>query len=188
MRLGLDPTEAHGAAIVPRGVDPVWNARVGVGDHETRQVCPETTTSYEIEARSAGGQRRASVTVTVSAPPTSTPVPDTNGPEIVEIQESADPIYTSYPGGCDPTQVTITVRVTDPSGVQEVGLRYKVGSAAWDGPLFPDALGGGRYRITLPVQPSAPTTIQYQVRATDSLGNQSSVEQGAVEVRQCTSG
>jgi hypothetical protein len=176
LRWGVDYAEA------------VWLNGEGVGDHETRQVCPNVTTTYVIEARSAGGQQQASVTVSVSEPPTSTPVPDTSGPEIVNIQESADPIYTSYPGGCDPTEVTITARVTDPSGVQEVRLRYKLGSGGWEGPLFLSVVSGDRYRVTLPVQPNTPTTIQYQVLAKDTLGNQSSVEQGTVEVTQCTTG
>jgi hypothetical protein len=160
----------------------------GVGLHETREVCPNITTSYVIEARSAGGQRQASVTVTVMEPPTSTPVPDTSGPEILDIRESADPIYTSYPGGCDPTQVTITARVTDASGVQEVVIRYKVGGGAWEGPLVLSPAGGDRYRIALPVQSQMPTTVQYQIRATDSVGNESSVEQGTVQVIQCSTG
>jgi len=121
-------------------------------------------------------------------PPTPTPVPDTSGPEILEIKESADPIYTSYPGGCDPKEVTITTRVTDPSGVQEVRLRYRVGAAVWEGPLFLSTAGGDRYTITLPVHPNTPTTIQYQVLAKDSVGNQSSVEEGTVEVKQCSTG
>lgn len=158
----------------------------GTVDHDTARVCPASTTSYTLVARSAGGERQASVTVTVTDAPTATSVPDTAGPEIIDVQESADPIYTSYPGGCDPTQVTITVRVTDPSGVDEVRLRYRVGSGVWEGPVFLGAVGGNRYRVALPVQPDMPTAIQYQIRARDTLGNQSGVQQGTVEVRQCT--
>jgi hypothetical protein len=170
------------------GAAEVYLNDQGVGDHETRQVCPESTTTYALRVRSAGGEAQSSVTVTVAELPTPTPAPDTSGPEIAEIQESADPIYASYPGGCDPTEVTITARVADPSGVQEVRLRYRVGNAAWEGPLFLSAVGGDRYRIILPVRPNAPTTIQYQVLARDSVGNQSSVQQGTVEVKQCTPG
>jgi hypothetical protein len=84
--------------------------------------------------------------------------------------------------------VTITARVADPSGVQEVRLRYRLGSGEWEGPLFLSLVSGDRYRITLPVTPNAPTTIQYQILAKDTLGNQSSVEQGTVQVVQCTTG
>lgn len=158
----------------------------GVGDHDSAPVCPDSTTTYTLVARSGGGEEQANVTVTVTEPPTPTSVPDTNAPEIIDVEESADPIYTSYPGGCDPTQVIITARVTDLSGVAEVRLRYRVGGGAWEGPLFLGGIGGNRYRVTLPVQPDMPTTIHYQIRARDVLGNQSDVHQGTVQVSQCT--
>jgi hypothetical protein len=160
----------------------------GVGDHDTDRVCPDRTTSYTLVARSAGGEVQASVTVTVTEPPTPTTAPDTTGPAITDIQESADPIYTAYPGGCDPTEVTITARVTDSSGLDQVRLRYRIGSGTWEGPLFMSAAGGNQYRVTLPAQPTVPTSITYQIRAWDSLGNESSLQQGTVEVRQCTTG
>jgi OOP family OmpA-OmpF porin len=40
----------------------------------SRQVCPKSTTRYEIDAAGPGGSRTASATVTVTPPPAPTPV------------------------------------------------------------------------------------------------------------------
>jgi hypothetical protein len=128
-----------------------------------------------------------------SVPPTNTPVPptdtptpepDTSGPDISNIQESADPIYTAYPAGCSPTEVTISAKVTDPSGIDRVRIRYRIGGGDWELKLMA-AAGGDKYEATLD-SPGVPTTLQYQVQARDTLDNLSNSGLGTVEVQGCS--
>ncbi len=125
-------------------------------------------------------------TNTPPPPPTNTPTlaPDTAGPEISDISESADPIYASYPGGCSPTEVTITARVTDPSGVDRVRIAYRLAGGEWETQPM-TAIGTGLYQATLP-SPPGPTTLGYRIHARDTLGNQSNSSTETVEVKQCT--
>jgi outer membrane biosynthesis protein TonB len=116
--------------------------------------------------------------------PTHTPPPDTAGPEIGDISESADPIYTAYPGGCSPTEVTITARVTDPSGVDRVRIRHRLAGGEWEQQPMA-AAGGDLYQFTLP-SPGVPTTLEYRIQARDTLGNQSNASIETIEVRQCS--
>ena len=51
----------------------VWLDREGVGDHDARDKCPGSTTTYTLVARSPGGEDTDSVTVTVTQQPTATP-------------------------------------------------------------------------------------------------------------------
>jgi hypothetical protein len=125
-------------------------------------------------------------TSTPPPPPTNTPTlaPDTAGPEISDISESADPIYTAYPGGCSPTEVTITARATDPSGVDRLRIGHRIAGGEWEfQPMA--AVGSGLYRVTLS-SPAVPTALEYRIQARDTLGNQSNSAIAAVEVRQCT--
>jgi hypothetical protein len=115
---------------------------------------------------------------------TPTPEPDTAGPEISDISESADPIYASYPGGCSPTEVTITARVIDPSGVDRVRIAYRLAGGEWETQPM-TAVGTGLYQATLP-SPPGPTTLGYRIQARDTLGNQSNSSTETVEVKQCT--
>jgi hypothetical protein len=68
---------AGGCSTIRWGVDyaaAVYLDSEGVGDHDERQVCPATTTTYTLYATSGGGDDQESVTVTVTQPqPTQTP-------------------------------------------------------------------------------------------------------------------
>jgi hypothetical protein len=119
-------------------------------------------------------------------PPTATPTPepDTAGPDISNIQESADPIYTAYPAGCSPTEVTISAKVTDPSGIDRVRIRYRISGGDWESKPMA-AAGGDKYEATLD-SPGVPTTLQYQIQARDTLNNQSNSGLGTVTVQGCS--
>jgi hypothetical protein len=159
----------------------------GVVDHDTTRVCPVRTTSYTLVARSGGGERQASVTVTVTEAPTATSVPDTAGPEISDVQRSAGVIYFPYPypnSPCDrPTEVTITARVTDSSGVARVRLVRRIGSGE---PQAKDMtpIGGDLYQATMS-GPSQIATIDYLIRAWDTLDNLRDGGRGTIEVQRC---
>lgn len=51
----------------------VWLDGEGVGDHDARDKCPSSTTTFTLVARSPGGEDTDSVTVTVTQQPTPTP-------------------------------------------------------------------------------------------------------------------
>jgi hypothetical protein len=119
-------------------------------------------------------------------PPTSTPEPepDTAGPDISNVQASADTIYTAYPSGCSPTEVTISAQVTDPSGIDRVRVAYRVSGGEWERrPMT--AAGGNQYQVTLS-SPGVPTTLEYYVQARDTLHNQSGSPHKTVSVQQCS--
>ncbi len=50
----------------------------GVGDHDSRQRCPDTTTTYTLRAVGPGGETTSDATVSVTEAPS--PTPDTQGP------------------------------------------------------------------------------------------------------------
>jgi hypothetical protein len=153
----------------------------GVGDHEARQVCPEGTTTYTLLARSPGGEAQSSVTVTVAELPTPTPAPDTAGPEITNVERSADVIYFPYPN-CGPVLVSFSARVSDPSGVDRVRLVYSVGGGELQVKDMSPA-GGQSYQVEL--KPSKVGIMEYWIRAWDALDNRRDGGRGTLEVKSC---
>jgi hypothetical protein len=80
--------------------------------------------------------------------------------------------------------VTITARVTDPSGVDRVRIAYRLAGGEWE--IQPMAAAGtDLYQVTLP-SPGVPTTLGYRIQARDTLGNQSNSPIGTIAVEQCT--
>ncbi len=111
-------------------ISAVWLDGDGVGDHDSRQRCPDETTTYTLRAQGPGGEDTATVQVNVTAPPS--PTPDTQGP--------------AAPGGLNPRggEVqgcgAVTLRwnpVSDPSGIKTYYVKVeKVSgtskSGGWD--------------------------------------------------------
>jgi len=114
-------------------------------------------------------------------PPTPTPAPDTAGPEITDVEPSADIIYFPYPG-CGPIQVTFTARVSDPSGVDRVRLVYSVGGGEQQAKDMSPA-GGQSYQVEL--KPSQVGIMEYWIRAWDTLDNRRDGGRGTLEVKSC---
>jgi len=147
----------------------------GVAGHATRQVCPASTTIYHLHVVAPAGDVDRSVTVTVTAPPDTTP------PTITKIAESDDLIYNYYT--CGPTSVTIAAWVNDLSGVWKVELNYRVVRGSDQGQwrvLGMGPAGGDKYQATLglnelkasldpPVYSTS--TIEYYIKAWDTRGN-----------------
>jgi hypothetical protein len=80
--------------------------------------------------------------------------------------------------------VTITARVTDPSGVDRVRIRHRLAGGEWEQQPMA-AAGGDLYQFTLP-SAGVPTTLEYRIQARDTLGNQSNASIETIEVRQCS--
>jgi len=113
--------------------------------------------------------------------PTPTPAPDTTGPEITNVERSADIIYFPYPG-CGPIQVTFTARVSDPSGVDRVRLVYSVGGGEQQVKDMSPA-GGQRYEVVF--KPSQVGIMDYWIRAWDTLDNRRDGGRATLEVKSC---
>ena len=114
-------------------------------------------------------------------PPTPTPAPDTAGPEITDVERSADVVYFPYPN-CGPIQVTFTARVSDPSGVDRVRLVYSVGGGELQ---VEDMSPGAGQRYELVFRPSQVGTMDYWIRAWDALDNRRDGGRGTLEVKSC---
>jgi hypothetical protein len=149
-----------------------------VGSDGTEQVCPTTTTPYELQVILPDGRSDTrSVQVNViqpsapSAPPVLPPPSDTQKPTIISVSP-AKPIAIGT-GYC-PKAVTIIAEVTDNQGVVKVELLYdQSGYKFWGTPPKSMSLkGANSYEYTL-VAPSdfEETTVWWWIRATDAAGN-----------------
>lgn len=111
-----------------------------------------------------------------------TPAPDTSGPTLSVSIATGDPtwpdeIYETFPATCAgrPKEATLTVNVSDPSGVSQVRATWTVGNAAEN-----RFLGGGSTRTTvigpydyLTVPANQQQLVTVTVTATDTQGNSS---------------
>lgn len=92
----------------------------GVVGHDSRTVCPQSTTTFTLRVVTPGGDIYRNITITVQEPPPS----DTTGPSIPYVRRSANEIM--WPSGCPASRLTISAPVQDPSGVSGVKLIYRV--------------------------------------------------------------
>jgi hypothetical protein len=175
----------------------------GVFDHDTRQVCPPSTTTYVLYARSPGGEQSASVTVTVIEPPTPTPtatvtevptptptstvvtitpvVADFDAPYVSNLDADPDSITANWTQ-CSGGQTTVSVFADDPSGVASVVAHWTLESQSGDVQMTP--YGGGVYRAVLgPFSVSdVPRNLLISFVARDTVGNSSSPPVGPITV------
>ncbi len=119
-------------------------------------------------------------TPTIPPTPTYTPTPaDQQGPDIASVQVSTQ---TLAPAPCGPDVVTIeALKVTDPSGVASVVVRWRMVDGSRTGPWTETPMQGqgGYYYATLDyntvtstlASPYNQAYLQIQVKATDTLGN-----------------
>jgi hypothetical protein len=164
-----------GCSTLSWGVDyatEVYLDGEGVVDHGTRQVCPASTTTYSLLAKSPGHERSASATVTVIEEPTPTPivtfeVPDFEAPYVSNLNADPTSIRANiFP--CTGQQTTVSVFADDPSGVASVTTYWWLGSQYGEKNLNP--VGGGWYEAVLgPFDTTG--TLQVWVVARDTLGN-----------------
>jgi hypothetical protein len=132
---------------------------------------------------------------TTEAPPpptTEAPPPDTTPPTISGMSAAPDRI-AELP--CGQNTVTITGQVSDPSGVDQVKLYYRAvkGSTigSWQISNMTNA-GGNQYQIDIgPAEISASyspyggLTLQYYIKAWDTLGNFSQNTSGNLPLDYC---
>jgi hypothetical protein len=145
----------------------------GVASQGTRQVCPASTTTYHLHVVAPAGDVDRYVTVTVAAPPDTTP------PNISGITKSADPIRPPD-GEPGPDSVTISATITDPSGVPKVELHFRVvgvgSSWVWrtmnpaGGDVYQATLGDDQLRNSRSPYEEA-DRVEYYIKAWDSKVN-----------------
>lgn len=133
-------------------------------------VSPASTTTYILTARCGSNTVTRQTTVTVQPPPPQ----DTTGPTISNISTSSSLFYRS--SGCSPLSIQVTAHVTDPSGVANVTLWYRVGSRGLFTSVGMDAIGGNNYRKTVKGSDIPGTSVgewQFYITARDGVGNTS---------------
>jgi RNA polymerase sigma-70 factor (ECF subfamily) len=112
-----------------------------------------------------------------------TPVPDTSGPAIDSFNHKPATIYSSGSGSCSPLTALITATITDPSGVQSAVVIFahtSLGSVAMSN------IGGSTWRASLgPFSGVGDGSVDYQVRAFDSLGNRSDTGFQSINILAC---
>jgi hypothetical protein len=158
-------------------INSVWLDGEGVGDHDSRQRCPQATTAYILRAVGPGGETTATLQVPVTEPPTHTPThthtpsptPDTQGPPA--------PSQIWPVGGinllCDAPQDVFTLEwasVSDPSGIG----RYHIAVQVRDGSTWKD----GKFLISVVTNVTTglacSNVYRWQVRAVDGADNEGS--------------
>ncbi len=161
----------------------------GVAGHGTRQVCPNSTTTYRLHVEAPSGNVDRQVTITVSVPA------DTSGPTISNITESNDPI--KWPPQCMPNQVTISAFVSDPSGVGMVKLNYRVVEGSRQGTwrsegmsltgtsIYATTIIASELQASLNPPVNKVSTLEYYIQAFDTKGNQSTSPTRTVRIDYC---
>ena len=173
---------------------------------ETSSPSPSPSSSQTAEATLAPTSTTASLPTlsltftqpppkpTSTIPPTAAPTipPDTTPPNISNMQASVDPIVE---GPCQPDSVTISAHVSDPSGLSQVKLYYRVvkggQNGTWQTPAM-GAAGGDKYQLTLgpgqfkvSMNPYGGSILQYYVKAWDNKGNIAQSSSGNVHIQVC---
>jgi len=161
---------------------------------ETSSPSPLPSQSPVVETTLAPTSTRASLPTFTPPSPTAEPTipPDTTPPNISNLQASVDPIVEEP---CQPDSVTISAQVSDPSGLSQVKLYYRVvkggQNGTWQTPAM-GAAGGDKYQLTLgpnqlkaSMNPYGGSILQYYVKAWDNKGNIAQSSSGNVHIQVC---
>ncbi len=128
----------------------------GATSPDSRTRCPGETTSYTLVAKGPRGEASQSLTVSV--------ISDTEGPSIDNVGQSSNSVYCLE----DPSEMVISARVRDPSGVSSVDLYCTLdeGGEEWCGGF---SRSGNNWTVTYIPQEHAicSGTMKYRIRATD---------------------
>lgn len=164
----------------------------GIPTPGSTTVSPGSTTTYTLTATGCGGTTRKQVTVLVKnpsptpRPPTRTPAPpppDTTPPTISGLSANPTKIWV-VSSGCasNPQYTTISVRVSDPSGVQTVVASWSL--AGPSGQTGMNSAGGNLYQANIGGFNSS-GTLSISVTATDAANNSSQAGPITVTVAPC---
>jgi hypothetical protein len=150
----------------------------GVPGHGTQQVCPASTTTYDLHVEAPSGNVDRSVPINVSAPP------DTQGPDISGLKSSEGSIDYSCQYCPLPCKTDISANVTDQSDVAWVKLIYKPpGEGERSGGM--NNVGGASYKATVNANGWNAGNLEFWVRAQDNKGNVSESGHSKIKVEDC---
>ena len=150
----------------------------GVPGHGTQQVCPASTTTYDLHVEAPSGNVDRSVPINVSAPP------DTQGPDISGLKSSEGSIDYSCDHCSPPCKTDISANVTDDSGVAWVKLIYKPpNQGERSGGM--NKVGGSTYRATINANGWNAGTLEFWVRAQNKKDNVSESGHRTITVEDC---
>lgn len=173
---------------------PIRGSVPGASTSPTRGTTPTTGTSGTTGTTTPGSTQPPSTTAT-SAPPgstsTTTAPSDTTGPALGTITASPSVIWEIAGEGCSPVETIVRVSVTDPSGIQWVRLRWRVGSVDDWNWMTPDSIPPDYTRQLWGFGNvvSADEPVELTVTAADGLGNVSErVSTTALTLKNCTLG
>lgn len=155
----------------------------GVTSPDSRDRCPEETTTYSLSATGPGGEDSASLVVEVTQPPE-----DTEGPTIDSVSHSPQAAYCSQQD-----QVQITVRVDDASGIASVQLYCELTGGVTQPKGYCGDFSRSGNKWAMIYDPNAlnhcpamttPVTVKYWIRATDNspAGNETEWGPGTFSV------
>lgn len=147
-------------------ISEVWLDGDGVGVHDSRNTCPNQTTTYTLRAVGPGGERTASVTVVVAQ--------DTTRPTITNVDPLAGGrVYTAACSGGPsyPTSLDISPTVTDASGVRSVEFYCTFPGQGEQRCGAFGRRGGNNWSISYDPAGTFSGMVSYRIKATDdSLG------------------
>lgn len=167
------------------------------GPDDPSEPAPTPTTQPSSGGGGGGGGSSDTTTTQPSgggdATTTTTEAPDTTGPSIGSLGASPSQIdEDGTAGNCSPIKSTISVAVSDPSGIDSAAISWKVGdetgskgmsvsggtASTWVGD-FPDD--------TIPPSPPYQAAVQLTITVHDGAGNQSTkTSSSALTLTDCT--
>lgn len=164
------------------GVEQVFFNGEGVAGHGQREVCPSSTTRYDLHVITACGNTDRSVTVQVAstAPPPPPIIVDGAPPNIGSIE--------TFPAGdtlCERSRIDVQTVITDDSGVARAELWVLFipygGIGAWD--YVPMDRDGNIFFATL--NDLGLGEVRMYVKAWDEVGNASESPKRVVIITLC---
>ncbi len=164
----------------------------GVVGHDSRQVCPVSTTTYTLRAETACGPVERTVTVQA--------VRDVTGPTVSNVSARNRASYSYvYEDLCGNGAVTIEATITDPAGVASAvavavweACTYWSGGTTCESTPFDLAMeesasaGSGRF-VTKEdlILDSSDGILTYGIRARDRFGNETITQDFVASVDSC---
>lgn len=164
----------------------------GVAGHDSRQVCPSSTTTYNLRANTACGDFNRSVTIQATG--------DVTGPAISNVTVSNDDItFWGYQNLCVNSNLGISATITDPAGVDLVvatGIREE----CLPGESGYEYCGSDNFELLMEIHAFAEADrfftwselkfggegkLTFRIKARDRFGNQSETSIFTFPVKYC---
>ncbi len=163
----------------------------GVAGHDSRQVCPRSTTTYNLRTNTACADINRSVTIQAAG--------DVTGPAISNVTVSNDITFSGYQNLCVNSNLGISTIITDPAGVDLVvatGIREE----CLPGQSDYDICGSDNFELPMEIHGFAEADrfftwgdlkfggegkLTFRIKARDRFGNQSETSIFTYPVKYC---